>query len=232
MFGDTQAESGAQPAAVLDGLPRAHAEPVDTMIAVAVGALAAVFVGALILLLLLCHRYKLASSMLGWGYSHVQQEGRAAPEVELGEVCLHPDLEGVLADQEWLCDATGLIPHCLDVLKLCHRLANGLLHLARGGLASPRAEREIVEVTRRITPRVDDMINSMYPPLDARLLEARTAALILAVTHLAFVTRQAVSGRADWIDDCLARMERHLLALREAALTQEAACRIQKIIDH
>jgi hypothetical protein len=63
---------------------------------------------------------------------------------------------------------------------------------------------------------VDDVVRSMYPPLDARLLEARTAALALAVAHLALVTRYGCSmGRSSrrlaWIDQALIDMEPHLL---------------------
>jgi hypothetical protein len=59
-------------------------------------------------------------------------------------------------------------------------------------------------------------VRSMYPPLDARLLEARTAALALAVAHLALVTRYGCStGRSSrrlaWIDQALTDMEPHLL---------------------
>ena len=58
-------------------------------------------------------------------------------------------------------------------------------------------------------------MRSMYPPLDARLLEARTAALALAVTHLALVTRYGCIGRSSrrmsWIDQALIDMEPHLL---------------------
>lgn len=59
-------------------------------------------------------------------------------------------------------------------------------------------------------------MRSMYPPLDARLLEARTAALALAVAHLALVTRYGStmgrsSRRLAWIDQALVDMEPHLL---------------------
>lgn len=74
----------------------------------------------------------------------------------------------------------------------------------------------LLKVARRISPRVDDVVRSMYPPLDARLLEARTAALALAVTHLALVTRYGCSigrssRRMSWIDQALIDMEPHLL---------------------
>lgn len=32
---------------------------------------------------------------------------------------------------------------------------------------------EIIEVAKKISPRVDDVVKAMYPPLDPRLLEAR-----------------------------------------------------------
>lgn len=56
----------------------------------------------------------------------------------------------------------------------------------------------------------------MYPPLDPRVLEARTAALALAVTNLSLVTRYGCSPgrqnfqRLDWIDQALASMDLHL----------------------
>lgn len=54
----------------------------------------------------------------------------------------------------------------------------------------------------------------MYPPLDPRLLEARAAALTLAVTHLALIARYECGQRArsmTCIDKALAEMDTHLL---------------------
>lgn len=52
----------------------------------------------------------------------------------------------------------------------------------------------------------------MYPPLDARLLEARLSALVMAVGQLALLA-QSISGRdqLDWIDEKLNDMDKHLL---------------------
>lgn len=58
------------------------------------------------------------------------------------------------------------------------------------------------------------MVRSMYPPLDPRLLEARAAALSLAVTHLALIARYECGYRGKsltWIDKSLAEMEGHML---------------------
>lgn len=54
----------------------------------------------------------------------------------------------------------------------------------------------------------------MYPPLDPRLLEARAAALTLAVTHLALIARYEYGGRnraLSFIDKALTEMDTHLL---------------------
>lgn len=68
---------------------------------------------------------------------------------------------------------------------------------------------------KRISSRVDDMVRSMYPPLDPRLLEARAAALTLAVTHLALITRyecgQKEKHSLHWIDKSLQDMDSHMI---------------------
>lgn len=52
----------------------------------------------------------------------------------------------------------------------------------------------------------------MYPPLDARLLEARLSALVLAVGQLALLAQSISEKRyLDWIDECMTEMDQHLL---------------------
>lgn len=75
-----------------------------------------------------------------------------APEqadLELGEVRLNPNLEQILADEQWIDDATGLVPHCLAVLKTCRFLTERLTALAMGTMhASRNGLSQIVEVCR------------------------------------------------------------------------------------
>ncbi|KDR14062.1 transmembrane protein 98-like [Zootermopsis nevadensis] len=214
-------------------------ETMETVVAVAIGILAAVFVGALIILVVICRRQKGSGNFINKQCRDMRPDVHLIeserPELELGEVRLHPDIEQILADEQWIGDATGLVPHCLAVLKTCHTLTERLAALAMGPLNHSKTGHEIVEVARRISPRVDDVVRSMYPPLDARLLEARTVALALAVAHLALVTRYGCSmGRSSrrlaWIDQALTDMDPHLFVLREAALAQEASFRIQNVI--
>lgn len=71
-----------------------------------------------------------------------------------------------------------------------------------------------IQIARKITPRADDVVRSMYPPLDVCLLEARVAALILAVTHLALVSKHELfknKSKLSWIDEALTEMNSHSL---------------------
>lgn len=70
-------------------------------------------------------------------------------EVELGEVRLNAELEQILADEQWIDDATGLVPHCISLLKICHTLTERLTALAMGPLqSSASTSHQIGEVRR------------------------------------------------------------------------------------
>lgn len=63
------------------------------------------------------------------------------------------------------------------------------------------------------------MVRSMYPPLDPRLLEARAAALTLAVSHLALIARYECGQRGmsfTWIDKSLAEMDGHMMVVAKS----------------
>lgn len=152
-------------------------------------------------------------------------------EVELGEVRLNTDLEQILADEQQIDVATGLVPHCIAILKICHNLTERLTN--RQQIGELCVNQSIIyfleyilfylvylnfyyyfQIARKISGRVDDVVRSMYPPLDPRLLEARAAALMLAVTHLALVAGYECGQRTKslyFIDKSLAEMDTHLL---------------------
>lgn len=70
----------------------------------------------------------------------------------------------------------GLAPHCLAILRICHMLTEKMVGMTMAQtqqLRTPETLMEIVAIAKRISPRVDDIVKSMYPPLDPRLLEAR-----------------------------------------------------------
>lgn len=67
-------------------------------------------------------------------------------ELELSDVCLHPDIKEILADEQWIDDATGLVPHTLAVLRACHKLMEKLAALAMGPLTNHKTGSQIMNV--------------------------------------------------------------------------------------
>lgn len=205
-------------------------ETMEAVVGVAIAVLAVVFLGSLLALILVCrHRYCHRSDLLSKHVAdsrpdvHLISSLDDLPEVELDEMRLHPDIEKILDDDQWIDDATGLIPHCLAILKTCHQLTEQLVAMTMTSIPQTHHRIwEIIEVARKISPRVDDVVRSMYPPLDPRLLEARLTAVILSVTHLSLVTRSVCNVTSfDWIEESLTEMDGHIKVLRDAAVTAE-----------
>ncbi|XP_065839651.1 transmembrane protein 98-like [Oscarella lobularis] len=147
------------------------------------------------------------------------------------EVSFPPDpriarFEQMSEESGCLDDPLGLIPHCLEVLKTCHQLTDRLVAVTMKNASKAESKEkvgEIVTVARRITPRVDDLVRSMYPPLDAKLIEARATALLLSVNHLVLVAKGAckLPYALQWVDDCVLAIDDHLETLRSAAMAEE-----------
>ncbi|XP_048373534.1 transmembrane protein 98 [Sphaerodactylus townsendi] len=148
-------------------------------------------------------------------------------ELELDNVVItNPHIEAILENEDWIEDASGLVSHCIAILKICHTLTEKLVAMTMGSGAQmklPASLSDIIVVAKRISPRVDDVVRSMYPPLDPKLLDARTTALLLSVSHLVLITRNACHSPSgmDWIDQSLSAAEEHMAVLREAALASE-----------
>ncbi|CAH1982117.1 unnamed protein product [Acanthoscelides obtectus] len=211
-------------------------EYAEMVAAVAFGVLSAIFISAFVILIVICKRQKYYVKRSIFDSHHeatrpdkqlIEPDGPEKPEMELGAVRVN--FEEILTDEQWIDDATGLIPHCLAILKTCRYLTERLTTLAMNSTPLSGNFSQIVEVkcsAKRISSKVDDMVRSMYPPLDPRLLEARAAALTLAVTHLALLAKYECGQRDKsglvWIDSCLEEMDGHLLFLREASVSQEA----------
>lgn len=57
------------------------------------------------------------------------------------------NFEEILTDEQWVDDATGLIPHCLAILKTCRYLTERLTALAMNSTPISGNFYQIVEVT-------------------------------------------------------------------------------------
>ncbi|XP_059151195.1 transmembrane protein 98-like [Physella acuta] len=212
----------------------------DLVVAIAIGVLAVIFVAALVaLLLVLKYRCKKVDPITEQYNKESRQDAHliiessetlgpeTSSDVELGDVQLtNPKLEELLNNTQWVDDATGLVPHCLSILKICHHLTEKLVGMTMGNAPNIRTQEtltEIMKASKRISPRVDEIVQSINPPLDPRLLEARFTALVLSVSHLVMITKNAcqMPGTLDWIDQSLADVEDHLRILREASINVE-----------
>lgn len=212
----------------------------ETVIPVIIGILATIFIGALVALVIVCKkRYCRNPDYISRQYLENEPDNNLVGVedennddvgengVELDDVTARDRIDLILQDDAWVSDVTGLVPHCLAILKIAHLLTDKLVSMTLNGdqqLQSPETITELVSVARRIGPRVDDVVNAMYPPLDPRLLEARCSALVLSVSHLVLLTKSTsrLSAMLDWVDQSLADVDDHLQALREASIAFEA----------
>ncbi|XP_052614083.1 transmembrane protein 98 [Peromyscus californicus insignis] len=207
----------------------------ETVVIVAIGVLATIFLASFAALVVVCRQRYCRPRDLLQRYDSKPivdligaMETQSEPsELELDDVVItNPHIEAILENEDWIEDASGLMSHCIAILKICHTLTEKLVAMTMGSGAKMKTSAsvsDIIVVAKRISPRVDDVVKSMYPPLDPKLLDARTTALLLSVSHLVLVTRNAchLSGGLDWIDQSLSAAEEHLEVLREAALASE-----------
>ncbi|XP_023691318.1 transmembrane protein 98-like isoform X1 [Paramormyrops kingsleyae] len=207
----------------------------ETVVIVAIGVLAAIFLASLVTLVVVCNqRHCHPAGLLQRLESKPRvdlisaMESQAEPsELELDDVIItNPYIKAILEEEDWMEDASGLMSHGIAVLKICHTLTEKLVAMTMGSgtkVKAPNGLSDIITVAKRINPRVDDVVRSMYPQLSPVLLDARATALFLSVSHLVLVTRHAchMSGNLDWIDQLLRTAEGHMVALREAALASE-----------
>ncbi|XP_033761392.1 transmembrane protein 98-like [Pecten maximus] len=216
-------------------------ETMDTVVAVAIGVLATIFLASLVGLFVVCkYRCKKSTDLISSQHKDTRPDIQLIQDspqgqitdVELDDVRINnPRLDAILQDENWVDDATGLMPHCISILKTCHQLTERLVAMTMGNSQTIQTQElltDIIAVAKRINPRVDEVVSSMYPPLDPRLLEARCTALVLSVSHLVLVTKHAcrMNGGVDWIDQSLANVEEHLRFLREASLCSEWTSRL------
>lgn len=201
----------------------------ESIVVVAIGVLALVFIGSLTALIVICHHRYCRRDFFSKHFidsrpdvgligGHNGYESGHLNNMELDDVRLHPDIDRILADTQWVDDATGLIPHCLAILKSCHHLTERLVAATMSAMTRYQEQEqqnklwEIIRVAQRISPRVDDVVQSMYPPLDPRLLEARCLALVLSVSQLAVVIRFLCHVKSMWIDEALEELDLQMKA--------------------
>lgn len=204
----------------------------ETVVIFAIGILILIFLGSLAALIVICQqRYcrrdflfkNLATDAapdVGLLGSSSNNNSGPSNSMELDDVAIHPEIDKILADARWVDDVTGLIPHCLAILKGCHHLTERLVASTMAALNAyhqddqQRKLWEIIRIAQKISPRVDDVVQSMYNG-DARLLEARCFAVVLSVSHLAIAIKYLCNVESNWIQESLEELEQQMKVLRE-----------------
>ncbi|MCP9264405.1 Transmembrane protein 98 [Dirofilaria immitis] len=149
---------------------------------------------------------------------------------------LGPLIAQALDSNQWIYDVSGMLQHCVVILKLCHALTEKLSIIQLNSIA-PKLNEQVVTTTARIMPRFDDLIRTVAASqsrrgylsaitylfiveisdmgaVDVRLLEARASSLVSACWALAFPFTVISPKHMDSLDGILNEMEDHVEALR------------------
>ena len=212
----------------------------ETVVLVAVCILAVVFVACFVGVVIICYqRYSrrrrsiisgnsdgLSQTVLTFDANSIEAN---SSNLELESVVTYDDgtIRQLLETEEWANDVYGVIPHCIAILKMCREVTVKLVTVAMENNHQnihPSQMNEIVVVSKCITPRVDDVMRAISPPIDINQLEDRSAALIYSVQHLAFLLRNAWQSyhSLDWIDAAMDNMSQHMNILRNATHQAQA----------
>ncbi|XP_065336695.1 transmembrane protein 98-like [Cloeon dipterum] len=181
--------------------------------------LALVFLLCLVMLICVCKTYFKKCRQ------PVEPASGTAPALEAGDFRLHPNIEQILM-RDLLMDSCECESQCLAILRSCHRVTEMLAAIAVSLVHKQHKLRKVAEVARQTSDRVDDLVRSMRPPVDSRLLEARASILVLTVSHLATLMRFAYKHNQSVTRDIereLASVDPFLQELRTAARRKNSA---------
>ncbi|EYB80793.1 hypothetical protein Y032_0400g766 [Ancylostoma ceylanicum] len=132
-------------------------------------------------------------------------------------------LAQVLDKNTWVYDVTGLLQHCVAVLRLCHQLTDQLAAVPLQH-ASPQLSHMLCQATLRVMPRFDDLLSAVASPaVDIRVLEARATALATVCWALYLPFSLISQKYREAMGEPLQQMDHHLDALRQAAEIAERA---------
>ncbi|KAI6178379.1 Protein K10C3.4, isoform a [Aphelenchoides besseyi] len=152
----------------------------DVVVYLALAVLFVVFCVSLIVLIHLCRRKFEYNRLLvdqTLRFSKLKHE-----DMEIGQ--LSPHISQQLNSNRWLFDVSGVLEHCVSVLKLCHALTDQLAKIPLQDI-NPQLNEVICEATTRLVPRFDNLLSALsLPKVDVRLIEARACALTTACWSL------------------------------------------------
>uniref|UniRef100_A0A9J2P0R4 Transmembrane protein 98 n=2 Tax=Ascaris TaxID=6251 RepID=A0A9J2P0R4_ASCLU len=184
----------------------------DIVVYLALFVLGAVFLFSLFILIVMCKRRALASPQYFRSSSLRFSKLRNANMESIMQ--LSPLIAQVLDNNQWIYDVTGMLQHCVAILKLCHATTEKLSSVPLTTI-SAQLNDSILRATNRIVPRFDDLLRAMAASqVDIRILEARASSLVSACWALALPFTIVNCKNVEVIDGALKEMESHAEALR------------------
>lgn len=64
--------------------------------------------------------------------------------------------------------------HCIPLLKSCHDITSKLVPITMKECQSEAENAKVEEMAKKVTPRIDDVVQLLDGALDLRLVEARS----------------------------------------------------------
>ncbi|CAI4228498.1 unnamed protein product [Auanema sp. JU1783] len=188
----------------------------DLVVYLSLAVLATVFLVSLIILLLMCRRRKLSFGLPA-SNQYFRFSKMSNDNIE-GLTHLSPLMAQMLDKNSWVCGVSGLLQHCVALLRLCHTFTEKMSTIPLDQVG-PQLNKIFCEATLRIMPRFDDLLESVSSPhIDIRVLEARATALATVCWTLYLPTTLLGPKDKEMVSDPLIEMEAHLKILREAAI--------------
>lgn len=192
----------------------------DVVVYLALAVLLAVFVVSACLLVIMCRRRYVVSRLINHQalrFSKLKHDNMDDFQQ------LRPYLSQTLSNNEWVFDVSGVLEHCVRILKLCHDLTDKLAVIPIDNI-SPHLNQLICDATARIVPRFDDVLHALAAKkVDLRLTEARVASLTSAVWAL-LTPFYAIDGKyREMFGGVLAEMEDHQRFLTASLQTVDEA---------
>jgi|UniRef100_A0AC35FYA3 hypothetical protein len=146
----------------------------DFVVYLAIAVLCVVFIISLLILIFMCRRkYEYNRLLVNQSLRFSKLRHDNVDDI----IQLSPHISNALNSNQWVYDVSGILEHCVAVLKLCHTLTDKLAKIPLNSI-SPQLNDVICQATARVVPRFDDLLQSMAAPnVDVRLIEARVVAL-------------------------------------------------------
>jgi hypothetical protein len=146
----------------------------DFVVYLAIAVLCVVFIISLLILIFMCRRkYEYNRLLVNQSLRFSKLRHDNVDDI----IQLSPHISNALNSNQWVYDVSGILEHCVAVLKLCHTLTDKLAKIPLNSI-SPQLNDVICQATARVVPRFDDLLQSMAAPnVDIRLIEARVVAL-------------------------------------------------------